>query len=143
MQAPQPPLLTSSSTSAHHPQRSNHVAGKAASAATAAVAAAVDKAAIYGHINVADEAETVRGHGDGDDADAIISAEDAVAVGAIRQRDRSKFCGSLPSHLDAEDASNSLASAAAPVGSNVDHSEAAAAPAMQGILDRSITLGNT
>lgn len=61
-------------------------------AAAAAVAApsptiGADKAAIYGHINVAGGAEDDEG-------------ENAGGGSRVSRGDRNKFCGSLPNHLD-------------------------------------------
>lgn len=132
MQAPLPPTTTTSiATIPTHLSTGKAsssplvVDGAAAtpngSATTAAVLAAVanggtagNLAAIYGHINVADEGDPTNVVDD-QDQDAIISlggsGSDGTKAHGVSRRDRNKFCGSLPNHLDVEDVGD-VASAA-------------------------------
>lgn len=55
---------------------------------SAATTIGADKAAIYGHINVAGS------------EDGISEGGNVEQGGRVSRRDRNKFCGSLPNHLD-------------------------------------------
>lgn len=93
----------------------------AALAAAANAGTAGNLAAIYGHINVADEGDRTHADDRGRDQDAIISlgggGGDGTKAHGVSRRDRNKFCGSLPNHLDAEDVGD-VASAATAAASN-------------------------